>query len=111
MVHVADLIANFKISPAPEADGYIMSIANSHDKLRTDIVVLDTADLAAGPVAIVELPFRLRNGIHGSWVEGKDLPEGGELCDMHGISAKVVAEFGSDSPGKGANSNGNNSSH
>lgn len=71
-----------------------MSIANSHDKMLTDIVILDTANLPAGPVAIIELPFRLRNGIHGSWVQGKDLPEDKELCDMHGISAEVLAEFG-----------------
>lgn len=63
--------------------------------MLTDIVILDTADLPKGPVAIIELPFRLRNGIHGSWVDSKDL-EGGEddLCDMHGISPGVRAEFG-----------------
>ncbi|WP_194238433.1 carotenoid oxygenase family protein [Streptomyces spongiae] len=31
-------------------------------------LVLDTANLAAGPVATLHLPLRLRGGPHGSWV-------------------------------------------
>lgn len=77
---------------APEADGYLISVVNRHDKMLTDIVILDTADMAKGPIAIIELPFRLRNGIHGSWVDQKDLPEE-DLCDMHGVSDEIKAEF------------------
>lgn len=62
--------------------------------MLTDIVILDTSKLAQGPVAIIELPFRLRAGIHGSWVAGKDLPEEKDLCDMQGISEQVRSEFG-----------------
>lgn len=69
-----------------------MSILNRHDKMLTDIVILDTTAIANGPVAIIELPFRLRSGIHGSWVEHKDLPEG-DLCDSHGISNDIQEEF------------------
>lgn len=79
---------------APEADGYLISVANRRDKLLTEIVVLDTAKIAQGPIAIIELPFRLRAGIHGSWVMGSDLPREQDLCDMHGISEKVKKEFG-----------------
>jgi hypothetical protein len=60
--------------------------------MLTNIVVLDTTSIAIGPVAIIELPFRLRSGIHGSWVEHSDLPEG-DLCDSHGISDEIKAEF------------------
>lgn len=50
--------------------------------------------MAKGPVAVIELPFRLRNGIHGSWVDGKDLPGTEDLCDMHGVTDEIKAEFG-----------------
>lgn len=62
--------------------------------MLTDIAILDTANLAKGPIAIIELPFRLRGGIHGSWVEDKDIIPG-DFCDMHGVSNEVKVEFGS----------------
>lgn len=37
-------------------------------------------------IAIIKLPFRLRDGVHGSWVMGKDLPEDNDLCDMHEVT-------------------------
>ncbi|KAI1341024.1 carotenoid oxygenase [Xylariaceae sp. FL0016] len=79
---------------APEADGFVISIANRSDKMLTDVVILDTAKMSEGPVAIISLPFRLRNGIHGSWVPGSELPGNADLCDMHGISDEVRKEFG-----------------
>ena len=36
--------------------------------MLNDLLILDTADLAAGPVATLHLPLRLRSGIHGTWV-------------------------------------------
>lgn len=86
---------------APEADGYLISVANRRDKLLTEIVILDTEKIAQGPIAIIELPFRLRAGIHGSWVMGSDLPRDQDLCDMHGISEEVKKEFGR--PASGTN--------
>lgn len=62
--------------------------------MLTEIVILDTAKIADGPIAIIELPFRLRAGIHGSWVMGKDLPEDVDLCDMHGVTDEIKREFG-----------------
>ncbi|POS71000.1 carotenoid oxygenase-1 [Diaporthe helianthi] len=79
---------------APEADGYLISVANRRDKLLTEIIILDTDKIAQGPIAIIELPFRLRAGIHGSWVMGSDLPQEKDLCDMHRISEEVKQEFG-----------------
>jgi hypothetical protein len=59
-------------------------------------------DIEKGPIAIIELPFRLRNGIHGSWVDGKDLPENAEFCDMHGISDEIKAAFAPQSLSSGS---------
>lgn len=73
--------------------------------MLTEIVILDTAKFSEGPIAIIELPFRLRAGVHGSWVMGKDLPEDKDLCDMHGVTDEIKKEFGRASPRNGA-SNG-----
>lgn len=61
--------------------------------MLTSIIILDAMSLASGPVAIIELPFRLRNGIHGSWVDGRDLPQNTDLCDMHGLTDQTKEEF------------------
>lgn len=72
----------------------MISVANRRDKLLTEIVILDTEKISEGPIAIIELPFRLRAGVHGSWVMAKDLPEDKELCDMSGVSDELKKEFG-----------------
>lgn len=56
---------------APEGDGFVIAIRHNWATLGTDLTVHDTADLSAGPVAVVELPFRLRPGTHGTWVADK----------------------------------------
>lgn len=91
---------------APEADGYVISVANRRDKMLTEIVILDTAKLKDGPIAIIELPFRLRAGIHGTWVMGKDLPGDNDLCDMHGVTEEIRREFGRALARNGTTGNG-----
>ncbi len=71
----------------------MITIANRRDTSLTSILILDATDIEKGPVAIIELPFRLRNGIHGSWVEGSDLLGDKDLCDMHGISDETRKKF------------------
>jgi carotenoid cleavage dioxygenase-like enzyme len=53
---------------ANEGDGYLMSVVNRLNENRADLVILDTANIAAGPVVIVKLPFRQRAALHGCWV-------------------------------------------
>lgn len=91
---------------APEADGYVISIANRRDKMLTEIVILDTAQFSQGPIAVIELPFRLRAGVHGSWVMGTDLPADKDLCDMHGVTEEIRKEFGPASTRNGEVTNG-----
>lgn len=76
----------------------MISVANRRDKLLTEIVILDTAKMAEGPIAIIELPFRLRAGVHGSWVMAKDLPEDKDLCDMSGVTDELRKEFSRTGP-------------
>ena len=37
------------------------------ETMRSDWVVLDAANIADGPVAVVQLPFRVPLGLHGNW--------------------------------------------
>jgi carotenoid cleavage dioxygenase len=51
-----------------EDDGWLMSILSERSGKGSQLVVLDAGDVAAGPVATVELPRRVPAGFHGSWI-------------------------------------------
>jgi carotenoid cleavage dioxygenase len=53
---------------APEGDGYLIGVVNDFRAMRSELVVVDAMDLAAGAVARVRLPFRLHMQVHGWWV-------------------------------------------
>jgi carotenoid cleavage dioxygenase-like enzyme len=58
-----------------DGDGYLIVFLSHMDTMLSSLAILDTRDLPAGPVARILLPFRLKSGIHGSWV-----------CSSHGVS-------------------------
>jgi carotenoid cleavage dioxygenase-like enzyme len=69
-----------------EGEGYLIALVNHLDVLRNDIMIFDALNLAAGPVATIHLPFKLRLGVHGNFVDHRDIREwqerrkdGGEL--------------------------------
>ena len=53
---------------AAEGDGWLLATAYRAAEDRSDLVVLEAQDVAAGPVAIAELPRRVPFGFHGNWV-------------------------------------------
>jgi carotenoid cleavage dioxygenase len=52
---------------APEGDGYVIALLNHLADYSSELVVLDSRDMAAGPVARIKIPFRMRMSLHGSW--------------------------------------------
>jgi len=58
-----------------EQDGFILTVMNRHDQNRADIGIFAASDIAAGPVATVRLPIRLRLAFHGCWVPEAELPK------------------------------------
>ena len=59
---------------AAEGDGYLVGVANRLlEGGRTDLVIVDTRDMEAEPVATVQLPFRVYSQVHGWWVPGDEL--------------------------------------
>ena len=60
---------------APEGDGYIVGMSEVLvEGNRSELLVIDTDDMEAGPVARVRLPFRIFGQVHGWWVDAEDLP-------------------------------------
>ncbi|NUP76755.1 MAG: dioxygenase [Nonomuraea sp.] len=55
-------------APRAEDDGWLVSIATLRDGSASRLLVLDATDVAAGPVASVELPRGVPTGFHGSWI-------------------------------------------
>lgn len=51
-----------------EDAGYVLCVIERHDEQRSDVGVFDARNLAAGPLALIRLPLRLRGAIHGTWV-------------------------------------------
>jgi carotenoid cleavage dioxygenase-like enzyme len=52
---------------AAEGDGWLLAVAWRAQERRSDLLVIDAADVGAGPVAIARLPHRVPFGFHGNW--------------------------------------------
>jgi carotenoid cleavage dioxygenase len=50
-----------------EGDGWVVSVVYRGNEDRSDFLVFDALDLAAGPVAAAQLPRRVPFGFHGNW--------------------------------------------
>jgi carotenoid cleavage dioxygenase len=60
---------------APEGDGYLIGIGSSTKEAgRSDLILADTKDLAAGPVARVKMPFKVVGQVHGFWADASQIP-------------------------------------
>jgi carotenoid cleavage dioxygenase-like enzyme len=58
-----------------EGEGYLIVLLNHLDVLRNDILIFDALGLAKGPLCIVQLPFKLKLGLHGNFVDQRDIEE------------------------------------
>ncbi|KAK8137756.1 hypothetical protein PG984_001136 [Apiospora sp. TS-2023a] len=56
-----------------EGEGYLIALLNHLDVLRNDIVIFDAQNLAAGPLATLHLPLKLKLGLHGNFVDHRDI--------------------------------------
>lgn len=77
-----------------EADGYLIALLNHLDVLRNDVCIFDARKIAQGPVAVIHLPFRLRLGLHGNFVDEREINEWrekrrGELGPVQAASAPL----------------------
>lgn len=64
----AVFVARSGADPGTEDDGWLMLYAHDRTTATSSFVVLAAQDVAAGPVARVELPQRVPAGFHGNWL-------------------------------------------
>ena len=50
-----------------ELDGYYLAFVTTFDARRSSLAVWDAAELPSAPRALVHLPQRVPNGLHGNW--------------------------------------------
>ena len=53
-----------------EDDGYIITLVTDMIADRSECLILDASDIAAGPICTIVLPERISVGTHACWVEG-----------------------------------------
>ncbi len=53
-----------------EDHGWVLTVVYRGAEDRSDLLILDAADLTAAPVATVHLPRRIPAGFHGAWCAG-----------------------------------------
>ncbi|KAF4443388.1 hypothetical protein F53441_11437 [Fusarium austroafricanum] len=58
-----------------EGEGWLIALLNRLDVLVNDVVIFDALNVAKGPVATIHLPMKLRLGLHGNFVDQKDIED------------------------------------
>lgn len=58
---------------APEGDGWIVQVCNRLEEARSDLLLFDALAIEKGPVATINIPIRLRFGLHGNWADAGDI--------------------------------------
>ena len=56
-----------------EGDGYMVVIENRLAEMASRLLLFHALDMAAGPIATIQLPFRIRQGLHGNWAPAEAL--------------------------------------
>jgi carotenoid cleavage dioxygenase-like enzyme len=56
-----------RAADAPEGDGWLLAVAYRAAENRSDLIVLDTSHIEAGPIATAALSHRVPHGFHGNW--------------------------------------------
>jgi carotenoid cleavage dioxygenase len=59
-----------RINAQAEDDGYLVSFITDMEQDRSECVLIDARDIAAGPVCTIILPHRLCSGTHATWADG-----------------------------------------
>ncbi|KAJ4395067.1 hypothetical protein N0V91_011096 [Didymella pomorum] len=57
---------------ADEGDGWVMALVSNFSTMASELHIVSTTDFSK-PQAVIYLPFRLRAGLHGNWVDGQDI--------------------------------------
>lgn len=64
-----------RIDAKDEDDGYLVSFITDMKLNRSECVLIDAKDIAAGPVCQIILPHRICSGTHAAWADGPTIRE------------------------------------
>jgi carotenoid cleavage dioxygenase-like enzyme len=59
-----ELVFAPRIGSTDEADGYALTLVHRANAAVSELAVFAANDIAAGPLALVEIPFRVPSGFH-----------------------------------------------
>ena len=59
---------------AAEGDGWIVMVCNRLEEHGSELLLFDATDIEKGPIATIDIPVRLRFGLHGNWADASALP-------------------------------------
>lgn len=62
-----------RLNAQSEDDGYLVSFVTDQVEGRSECVIIDAADMEAGPVARIILPEKICSGTHATWAHGEDI--------------------------------------
>lgn len=62
-----------RLNAKSEDDGYLVTFVTDLIEDRSECVIIDATDVAAGPVARIILPHRISSGTHATWAHGEDI--------------------------------------
>lgn len=60
-------------SSKPGHEGYLLFIVDLHEKWLSEAHLLEAEHPEKGPIAKIKIPFRLRNQVHGTWVQEAEM--------------------------------------
>lgn len=58
---------------AQEGDGWIVQVCNRLEEHRSDLLLFDALEIEKGPIATINIPIRLRFGLHGNWANADQI--------------------------------------
>ncbi|HWU01450.1 MAG TPA: carotenoid oxygenase family protein [Novosphingobium sp.] len=58
---------------APEGDGWVVVVVNRLETRSSDLLIFEATRIADGPIATINIPVRLRFGLHGNWASLEDV--------------------------------------
>lgn len=61
---------------AAEGDGWLLALVDNQVTNYSELVIIEALRIDEGPIARIHLPFRTRNGLHGTWADRSKLPAG-----------------------------------
>jgi len=55
-------------------EGYLLYVVDLHATFSSEVHLLEAEHPEKGPIARIQMPLRLRNQVHGSWVPEEQIP-------------------------------------